>query len=165
MWFLLLFIVQVLSRVRPFATPWVNCSMPGFPVLHYLPEFPQTHVYCWWCHPTTSACCPLLLPSIFPSIMVSSNESVLCIRWPKCWSFSFSISPYNGYLGLISFRIDWLDFPAVQGTLSTTIRKHQFFHTQAFFIVQLLHPYMINGKTTTFDYYMDLCQQSNVSAF
>ena len=90
-----------------------------------------------WCHPTFSSCHPLLLPpSIFPSIRVFSNESVLCIRWPKYWSFTFSISPSNEYSGLISFRMDWLDFLAVQGTLKsllqTAVQKHQFFSPQLY---------------------------------
>ena len=97
-------------------------------------------------------CCPLLLlPSIFPSIRVSSNESVLCIRWPKYWSFSFSISPYNEYTGLISFRMDWLDLLAVQGTLKSLLQHHSSKASirwrSAFFTVQLLHPYMTTGKT------------------
>ena len=89
-------------------------------------------------------CCPLLLPSIFPSIRVFSKESVLCIRWPKDWSFSFSISPSNGYSGLISFRVDWLDLLAVQGTHKSLLQHHSskasiLWHA-AFFIVQLSHP-------------------------
>ena len=96
-------------------------------------------------------CCPLLLlPSIFPSIRVFSNESVVCIRWPKYWSFSFNISPSNEYSGLISFRMDWLDLLAVKRLSrvfsNTTVQKHQFFST--FFIVQLSHPYATTGKTT-----------------
>ena len=96
-------------------------------------------------------CCPLLLlPSIFPSIRVSSNESVLHIRWPKFWSFSFSISPFNEYLGLISFRMDWLDLLAVQGTLKCLLQHHSskasILQPSAFFIVQLSHPYMPTGK-------------------
>ena len=96
-------------------------------------------------------CCPLLLlPSIFPSIRVFSNESVLCIRWPKYWSFSFNISPSNEYAGLISFRMDWLDLLVVQGTLKSLLQLHSskasiFWHL-AFFIVQLSHPYMTTGK-------------------
>ena len=95
-------------------------------------------------------CHPLLLPpSIFPSIRVFSNESALRIRWPKYWSFSFTISPSNEYSGLISFRIDWLDLLVVQGTLKSLLKhevqKYQFFGP--FFIVQLSHPYMTNGKT------------------
>ena len=99
-------------------------------------------------------CCPLLLlPSIFPSIRVFSNESALCIRWPNYWSFSFNISPSSEHPGLISFRIDWLDFLAVQGTLKSLLQHHNskasvLLHS-AFFIVQLSHPYMIIGKTTT----------------
>ena len=93
----------------------------------------------------------LLLPSIFPSIRVFSNESVLRIRWPKYWSFSFSISPSNEYSGLISLRMDWLDLLAVQGTLKSLLQhhssKHQFFGAPGFFIVQLSHPYMTTGKT------------------
>ena len=94
---------------------------------------------------------PLLLPSIFPSIKVFSNESVLCIRWPRDWSFSFSISPSNEYSGLISFRIDWLALPAVQGTLKSLLQHHSskalILQCSTFFIVKLSHPYMTNGKT------------------
>ena len=96
-------------------------------------------------------CCPILLPSIFPSIRVFSNESVLCIRWPKYWSFSFNISPSNEYAGLISFRMDWLDLLAVQGTLKSLLQHHSskasVLQRSAFFIVQLSHPYMTTGKT------------------
>ena len=97
-------------------------------------------------------CRPLLfLPSIFPSIRVFSNESALCIRWPKFWSFSFNISPTNEHPALISFRMDWLDLHAVQGTLKSLLQHHSskasILQHSAFFIVQLLHPYMITGKT------------------
>ena len=97
-------------------------------------------------------CYPLLLlPSIFPSIRVFSNESVLRIRWPKCWSFNFSISPSNEYSGLISFKMDWLDLLAVQGTLKSLLQHHSseasILRHSAFFIVQLSHPYMTTGKT------------------
>ena len=96
-------------------------------------------------------CCPLLLlPPIPPSIRIFSNESTLRMRWPKYWSFSFSISPSNEHPGLISFRMDWLDILAVQGTLkslsNTTVQKHQFFGTQTFLTVKLSYPYMTNGK-------------------
>ena len=94
----------------------MHYSMLGFPVLHRLLEFAQTHVYCISDAIQPFHPCPLLLPSIFRSIRVFSNESVLCIRWPKYWSFSFSISLSNEYSGLISFRTDWFDFPAVQET-------------------------------------------------
>ena len=104
----------------------MDCSTPGFPVHHHLPELAQTHVFesvmpsnhLILCHSL------LFLPSIFPSIRVFPNESALCIRWPKYWSFSFSISPSNEYSGLISLRIDWFDLLAVQGTLKSL--QHQF---------------------------------------
>ena len=108
-------------------------------------------------------CCPLLLlPSIFPSIRVFSNESALCIRWPKYWSFSFNIIPSNEHLGLISFRMDWLDLLAVQGTLKSLLQhyspKASILWRSAFFIVQLSHPYMTTGKTKALTK-MDLCWQ------
>ena len=107
------------------------------------PLMPFNHLIL--CHPL------LLLPSIFPSIRVFSNESVLCNRWPKYWSFSFSISPFNEYSGLISFRMDWLDLLAVQGTLKCLLQYHRskasILQCSAFFIVQLSHPYMTTGKT------------------
>ena len=116
----------------------VNCSTPGLPVHHQLPEFTQTHVHrvgdaIQPSHPLPS---PSFLFPIPPSIRVFSNESTLRMRWPKDWSFSFSISPSNECPGLISFRMDWLDLLAVQGTLrvfsNTTLQKHQFFGTQLF---------------------------------
>ena len=103
----------------------MDCSTPDFSVHHQHPELAQIHV-----HPVGDdiqhliLCCPLLLPSIFPSIRVFSSESVLHIRWPKYWSFSFSISPSNEYSGLISFRIDWFDLFAVQGTLKSLLQQH-----------------------------------------
>ena len=106
-----------------------------------------------WLHPTISSSVdPLLLPtSIFPSIRVFSNEAAVRIRWPKYWSFLFSISPSNEYSGLISFRMDWLDLPAVQGTLKSLLQRHSskasILWCSAFFMVQLLHPYMTTGKT------------------
>ena len=104
----------------------MDCSTPGFPVHHQLPEPTQTHVH-WVGEPSSHLilCHPLLLllPSIFPSIGIFSNESVLCIRWPKCWNFSFSISPSNEYSWLISFRIDWFDLLTVQGTLQNHSSK------------------------------------------
>ena len=121
--------------------------MPGFPVHHQLPELAQTHVQqvrdaIQPSHPLSS---PLLLPLIFPSIIVFSNESILCIRWPKYWSFSFSISPYNEYSGLISFRMDWLDLLAFQGALKSLLQhqssKASILLHPAFFIAQLSHPY------------------------
>ena len=132
---------------------FMDCNTPGFPVLHYLQEFAQTHVR--WVgdaiqpsHPLSS---PLLLTSIFPSIRVFSNESDLHIRWPKYWSFSFSISPSNEYSGLISFRIDCLDLLTGQGTLKSLLQHHSskasILWCSAFFTVQLSHPYMTTGKT------------------
>ena len=131
----------------------MDCSTPGLPVHHQLPEFTQTHVH--WVgdaiqpsHPLSSL---LLLPSVFSSIRVFSNESVLRIRWPKYWSFSFSISPSNEYLGLISFKMDWLDLLEVQGTPKSLLQRHSskasILRHSAFFIVQLSHPYMTTGKT------------------
>ena len=104
----------------------------------------------WWCHRTISSCRPLLLASVFPSIEVFSNESVLHFRWPKYWNFSFSIHPSNEYSGLISYRMDWLDLLAVQGTLKSLLQHHSskasiLWHS-AFFTVQLSHPYMTTGK-------------------
>ena len=110
----------------------------------------------------------LFLPSVFLSIRVFSNESALRIRWPKYWSFSFNISPSNVYSGLISFRMDWLDLLAIQGTLKSLRQHHSskasILRCSAFFIVQLSHPYMTTGKTISLDQ-MDLCWQSNVSVF
>ena len=132
----------------------MDCSTSGLPVHQQLPELiklmpielmmPSNHLIL--CHPL------LLRPSIFPSIRVFSNESVLCLRWPKCWSFSFSISPSNEYSALISFRMDRLDLPAVQGTLKSILQQHSskasILRLSAYFIVQLSHPHMTNGKTT-----------------
>ena len=105
----------------------------------------------------------LLLPPIFPRIGVFSNESALCIRWPEYWSFSFSISPSNEHPGLISFRMDWLDLLAAQGTLKSLLQHHSskasILRRSAFFVVQLSHPYVTTGKTVA------LTRQSNVSAF
>ena len=121
----------------------MNYSTPGFPLHHQLLELAHTHVHQLGdanqpSHPLSSL---LLLTSIFPSIRVFSSESVLCIRWPKYWSFSFSISPSNGYSGLISFRIDWLDLLAVHGTLKSLLQHHSskasVLWCSAFFIVQL----------------------------
>ena len=102
---------------------------------------------CWWCHPTiSSSVIPLLLPSIFPRIRVFYSESVLRIRWPKYSNFSFSISPSNEYSGLISFRMNWFNLLAVQGTLKSLLQHHSskasILRCSAFFIVQLSHPYM-----------------------
>ena len=129
----------------------MDCSTPGFPVLHQLLKPTQTHVHqvgdaihLILYHPL------LLLPSIFPSIRIFSNESILCIRWPKYWSFSFSIGPSNEYSGMISFRMDWLDLLSVQGTLKKLLQYHSskasILQCSAFFIVQLSNPYMTTGE-------------------
>ena len=131
----------------------MDCSMPSLPVHHQLPEFTQTHVH--WVSDAIQPSHPLSSPSPpafnLSSIRVFSKESALCIRWPKYWSFSFNISPSNEHSGLISFRMDWLDLLAVQGTLKSLHQNHSskasiLWHS-AFFIVQLSHPYMTTGKT------------------
>ena len=127
--------------------------MPGLPVHHQLLEYTQTHVHrvsdaIQPSHPLLSL---LLLPSIFPSIRVFSYESALCIRWPKYWSFSSNISPSNSDSRLTSFRMDWLDLLAVQGTLKSLVQHHSskasILRCSAFFIVQHSHPYVTTGKT------------------
>ena len=128
----------------------MNRSMPGLPVHHQLPEFTQTRV-----HRVSDAIQPshplLLLPPIPPSIRVFSNESTLCMRWPKYWSLGFSIIPSKEHPGLISFRMDWLDLLAVQGGLRSLLQQHSskasILRHSAFFTVQLSHPYMTTGKT------------------
>ena len=145
-------IVQSLSRVQLFATPWTAERQPSlsftisrnlFKLMSIEWVMPSNHVIL--CHPL------LLLPSIFPSIRVFSNELALCIRWPKYWSFSFSISLSNEYSGVISFMIDWLDLLAVQGTLKSLLQhyssKASILWCSAFFIVQLSHLCMTIGKT------------------
>ena len=143
--------VQLLSRVQLFATPWTTARQASLSItnsrslrkLIYVESvMPSSHFI---------LCCPLLLPSIFPSSRVFSNESALCIRWPKYRSFSFSISPSNEQSGLISFRMDWLDLLAVQGTLKSLLQYHSskasILQCSGFFTVQLSHPYMTTGKT------------------
>ena len=130
----------------------MNCSIPTFPVIHHLPELAQTHVH--WVGDATQASHPLLaliLTSIFSRIRIYSKELALCIKWPKYWIFSFSISSSIEYSGLISFMIDWLDFLAVQGTLKSLLQHHSskasIIWCSAFLMVQLSHPYMTTGKT------------------
>ena len=146
-------LLSSVTQLCPTLCDPMNCSTPGLLVHHQLPESTQTHVHrvgdaiqpSHLCHPL------LLLPSVPPSIRVCSNESALHIRWPKYWSFSFSISPSNEYSGLISFRMDWLDLIAVQGTLKSLLQHHSskasILRRSAFFTVQLSHPYMTTGKT------------------
>ena len=143
--------VQSLSRVQLFATPWTAAHQASLSITNSQSllklmsvelVMPSNHLIL--CRPL------LLLPSIFPSIRVFSNESALHIRWPKYWSFSFNISPSNEHPGLMSFRIDWLDLLAVQGTLKSLLQhssKASILWRSAFFTVQLSHPYMTTGKT------------------
>ena len=145
--------VQLLSPVRLFVTPWTAARQASLSItnsrsllelLSIELVMPSNHLIL--CHPL------LLLPWIFPSIRVFSNESALCIRWLKYWSFSFNISPSSEHPGLISFRMDWLDLLAVQGTLKSLLQHHSskaaILQCSAFFIVQLSHPYMTIGKNS-----------------
>ena len=142
----------MLSHVQLFVTPWTAAHQASlsFTVSQSLLKLmsiesvmPSNHLI--FCHPL------LLLLSIFPSIRVFSSESTLCIRWPNYWSFSFSISPFNEYSGLISFRLDWLDLLSVQETLKSLLQHHNskasILRCSAFFMVQPSHPYMTTGKT------------------
>ena len=144
--------VQSLSRVQLFVTPWTaackaSLSITNSQSLLKLMSIESVTLsnHIILCHPL------LLLPSIFPSIRVFSSESILCIRWPKYWSFSFSISPSNEYSVMISFRINCFDLLAIQGPLKTLLQHHSskasILQHSAFFMVQLSHPYMITGKT------------------
>ena len=148
----LLFIssVQLLSHVQLFLTPWTAAHQASLSITNSRSllklmsteqVMPSNHLIL--CH-------PLLLPSVFPSNKVFSNESVLCIRWPKDWSFSIIISPSNDYSGLVSFRMDWLDLLAVQGTFKSLLQYHSskasILRCSAFFTVQLSHPYMTTRK-------------------
>ena len=147
----------------------MNCSTPGLPVHHQLSEFTQTHVHqvsdaIQPAHPLLSPFPPAPNPA---SIKVFSNESTLPMRWPKYWSFSFSISPSKEHPGPISFRMDWLDLLAAQGTLKSLLQHHSskasILRRSAFFTVQLSHPYMTTGKTIALTRWT--LWQSNVSAF
>ena len=143
--------VQSLSRVWLFVTPWTATYQASLSItnswispkpMSIESAMPSNHLI---------LCCTLPLPSIFPSIRVFSNESTLHMRWPKDWSFSLSISPSNEHPGLVSFRMDWLDLLAVQGTLKSLLQHHSskasILRCSAFFTVQLSHPYMTTGKT------------------
>ena len=146
---------QSLSHVQLFVTPWTTARQASLSITNFwsFPKLmsiesvmPSNHLIL--CHPL------LLLPSIFPSIRVFSNESAVCIRWPKYWSFSFSISPSNEHPELISFRMDWLDLLTVQGTLKSLLQHHSskapILWPSVFFMVQLSHPYMTTGKILSF---------------
>ena len=143
---------SVAQSFRLFATPWTAARQASLSIINswsllklmFIESvMPSNHLIL--CHPL------LVSPSIFPNIRVFSNESALCIRWPKYWSFSFNISPSNEHSGLISFRMDWLDLLAVQGTLRSLLQHHSskvsILWRSAFFIVQLSYPYMTTGKT------------------
>ena len=129
----------------------MDCSTPGFPVPHHLPEFAQVHVHLIGDPSNHLICHSLLVPSILSSIRIFSNELDLRIRWPKYWSFSFSISPSNEYSGLISFRMDLLNLLAVQGTLKGLLQHHgskaPILQDSALLMVQFSHPYMTTGKS------------------
>ena len=143
--------VQSLHHIQLFATPWTTAHQASLSITNFWsllklmsikPVIPSNHLI---------LCCPLLLSSTFPTIRVFSIESVLHIRWPKYWSFSFSISPLNECSGLISFRMDWFDLLAVQGSFKSLLQHHSskasILRCSAFFMVQLSHPYMTTGKT------------------
>ena len=155
--------VQLLTCVPLFVTPWtaarqaslsVTKSQSLLKLMSIASVMPSSHLI---------LCCPLLLPpSIFPNIRVFSNKSVLHIRWPKYWSFSFNISPSNEHLRLITFRMDWLDLHAVQGTLKSLLQHHSskasVLRHSAFFIIQLLHPYMTTGKIIALTRWTFICK-------
>ena len=146
-------LVQLLSRVRLFVTPWITARQAFLSITNSQSSPKPTSIESVIPSNHLIFCCPLLLlPSIFPSIRIFFNESVLQIRWPKHWSFSFSISPSNEYSRLISFGMDWLNLLAIQGTFKSLLQHHSpkasILHLSDFFIVQLSHPYMTTGKTT-----------------
>ena len=146
-------VIQSLSRVRFFVTPRAAASQASLSSTISQSQLKRMSIESVMPSNNLILCCPLLLlPSIFPSIMVFSNESALYIRWPKYWSFSFSIGPLNEHSGLISFRIDQLDLLAVQGTPKSLLQHHSskasFFSAQPSLLVQLSHPYVTPGKTT-----------------
>ena len=144
--------VQSLSHVWFFVTPWIAAHQASLSITNSRSSLRLTSIESVMPSSSLILCHPLLLlPSIFPSISVFSSESAFCVRWPKYWSLSFNISPSNEHPGLISFRMDWLDLLAVQGTLKTLLQHHStkasILQCSAFFTVQLSHPYMTTGKT------------------
>ena len=143
--------VQLLSNVQLFETPWTAAHQASLSITNSWSLLKLMSIKSVMPSNNLILCCPLLLlPSIFPSIRVLSNESVLHNRWPKYWSFSFNISPSDEYSGLFSCRMDWLDLLAVQGTLKSLLQHHSskasILPCSAFFIVQLSYPYMTTGK-------------------
>ena len=150
--FLQFSLVQLLSDVRPFATPWITARQASLSITNSQSSLRLTSIESVMPSSHLILCCPLLLLSpIPPSIRVFSNESALCMRWPKYWSFSFSIIPSKEIPGLISFRMEWLVLLEVQGTLKSLLQHHSskpsILQHSAFFTVQLSHPYMTTGKT------------------
>ena len=161
--------VQSLSHIRLFATPWTAARQASLSITNSWSLLWLTSIESVMPSNHLILCCPLLLlPSIFPSNRVFSNKSVLHIRWPKYWSFSFSISPSNEYSGLVSFRMDWLDLFAVQGTLKSLLQHHSSKSIISSALSFLSGPTLTSihdyWKNHSFDY-MDTCQQSDVSAF
>ena len=161
--------IQLLSHVRLFVTAWTTARQASLSITNTQSLLKPMPIELVMLSNHLILCRPLLLLAPIPaSIRVFSNQSTLHMRWPKCWSFSFSISPSNEHPGLTSFRRDWLDLLAVQGTLKSLLQHHSskasiFWHS-AFFTVQLSHPYMTHWKNHSLDQ-MDLCWQSNVSGF
>ena len=164
-----LYSVQLLSHVQRFVTPWTAAHQASLSITNSWSLLKLISIELVMLSNHLILCLPLLLlPSIFPSIRVFSNESALHIRWPKYWSFSFNIGPSKEYSGLISFRMDWLDLLAVQGTLKSLLQHHSskasILQCSGFFTVQLSHPYMTTGKTIPLTR-QTFVEQSNVSAF
>ena len=147
--------VQSLSRVLLFATPWTAARQVSLSITNSQSLLKLLSIESVMSSNHLILCRPLLPPSVFPNIRVFSNESVLHIRWPKYWSFSFTISPSNEYSGLISFRMDWLDLLTVQGTLKSLLQHHRskasILRLSAFFIIQLSYPYLTTGKAIALD--------------
>ena len=143
--------VQLLSHVQLFMTPWTTACQASLSITNFWSLLKLISIELVMPSNHLILCHPLLLPSIFPRIRVFSNESALHIRWPKNWSFSFSISPSNEHPGLISFGMDWMDLHAVKGTLKSLLQYHSskasILWRSAFFTIQLSHPYLTTGKT------------------
>ena len=159
--------VQSLSRVQLFVTPWIAAHQASLSITNSRSSFKLMSIDMVMPSSHLILCRSLfLLPPIPPNISIFSSESTLCMRWPKYWSFSFSIIPSKEIPGLISFRMDWLDLLAIQGTLKSLLQHHSskasILLCSAFFTVQLSHPYMTTGKTIALT---RPCWQSNVSAF
>ena len=162
-------LVQSLSCVRFFVTPWTAACQASLSITNYQSLLKLMSIELVMPSNHLILCCPLLLlPSILPSVRVFSDKSVLRIRWPKYWSFSFSMSPSNEYSGLISFRMDWLDLLTVQGILKSFVQHHiskaSILRHSGDFIVQLSHPYVTTRKTIAFTRWT-FVGKNNISAF